>query len=481
MAYNTEIMRKQFILTGIAILLFLITSRAQVQRFPTKNWDKTELPTLYGWNSSKLQSLHMYIIDSTAITGMMIIHNGIVIYEFGNVEENSYIASCRKSILAMLFGKYVSDGTIDLSKTMEELQIDRTEHLLPIEKKASIRDIISARSGIYLIGSNDGDLRKFAPERGTKEPGEFWLYNNWDFNMAGDIFEKLTNRNIYDEIESQFAIPLQMQDWDRNIQVKSGDKFLSDAMAYHMWFSTRDMARLGLLMLNKGKWIDSQIIDKDWVEEMTSPITTNEEINNVFNSWESPWSYGYMWWLLDKFDNPYFKGAYSALGAWGQTITVFPEINTVLVIKTNSSYERKTLVDEIIKKVPDYFNHNLAHELNQLRLALENENIDEFVIEARKTHKLKGSIPSEDMLNRLGYYFIRGEKLEASLRIFQLNVELYPHSSNVYDSLGEAYYKVGNYRLAIENYKKSLERIDPDNILAKKRVKQIIDRINLNH
>ncbi|HTE00588.1 MAG TPA: hypothetical protein VK668_14945 [Mucilaginibacter sp.] len=43
---------------------------------------------------------------------MMIIRNGKVVYHFGNLAENSYIASCRKSLLALLYGKYVLNGTI---------------------------------------------------------------------------------------------------------------------------------------------------------------------------------------------------------------------------------------------------------------------------------------------------------------------------------------------------------------------------------
>lgn len=82
-------------------------------------------------------------------------------------------------------------------------------------------------------------------------------------------------------------------------------------------------------------------------------------------------------------------------------------------------------------------------------------------------HDLKASAPTtynfdEDELNALGYQFIRTNKFKDAIRIFQLNVDEYPHSSNVYDSLGEAYMDDGNKPLAITNYRKSLE-LNPKN------------------
>ena len=59
------------------------------------------------------------------------------------------------------------------------------------------------------------------------------------------------------------------------------------------------------------------------------------------------------------------------------------------------------------------------------------------------------------------------EKIKEAIEIFKTNVKLYPESSNVYDSLGEAYMKDGNKELAIKNYEKSLE-LDPKNDNTKK-------------
>jgi uncharacterized membrane protein len=85
----------------------------------------------------------------------------------------------------------------------------------------------------------------------------------------------------------------------------------------------------------------------------------------------------------------------------------------------------------------------------------------------KQYHDLKALGPStynfeEDELNNLGYELIRAKKFTEAIRILQLNVEGYPKSGNVYDSLGEAYLDDGNKPLAIANYQKSLE-LNPKN------------------
>lgn len=69
---------------------------------------------------------------------------------------------------------------------------------------------------------------------------------------------------------------------------------------------------------------------------------------------------------------------------------------------------------------------------------------------------------NESTLNRLGYMFLQSGKTDDALLVFLRNVKEYPKSSNVYDSLGEAYLRAGKKELAIQNYEKSIQ-LDPTN------------------
>lgn len=75
----------------------------------------------------------------------------------------------------------------------------------------------------------------------------------------------------------------------------------------------------------------------------------------------------------------------------------------------------------------------------------------------------------ETELNRLGYQLLSMKKVAEAIEVFKLNVETYPQSANVYDSLGEAYMAHNDKELSIANYKKSLE-LDPNNGNAKSRL-----------
>ena len=79
---------------------------------------------------------------------------------------------------------------------------------------------------------------------------------------------------------------------------------------------------------------------------------------------------------------------------------------------------------------------------------------------------------SESELNELGYELLNKGKTTDAIEILKLNVEAYPDSANVYDSLGEAYMKHGDRELAIKNYNKSLQ-LDPSNANAAAMLKRL--------
>lgn len=316
--------------------------------FPQQEWTRMEQSP--DWDANKLNQLKNFIVDSTNTTGMMVIYHGKVLFEYGNVKDVSYLASCRKSILSMLYGPFVQSGKINLNTSIADLGLDDIGGLLPIEKQATIKDLLTARSGVYHLASNEGDATAMAPKRGTVKPGSFWLYNNWDFNIAGYILEQQTGRSIYQLIDSILAKPLQMQDWKLDIQRKTGDTTRSKYKAYHMWFSTRDMARIGYLMLRNGQWNNTSVIPSQWVKTTTTVVTSYKEaLQNKTNYLN--FGYGYLWWIWDApYNAGVFEGAYSATGAYGQFITVIPKLDMVVAHKTNyDDYQRSTSTEKYLQ------------------------------------------------------------------------------------------------------------------------------------
>jgi tetratricopeptide (TPR) repeat protein len=89
-----------------------------------------------------------------------------------------------------------------------------------------------------------------------------------------------------------------------------------------------------------------------------------------------------------------------------------------------------------------------------------------------KRERPNGSVVAEERLNSIGYSLLGQKKIAAAIAVFKANVEMYPQSWNVYDSLGEAYLANGEKELAIASYKKSLE-LNPQNKNAAEMLKKL--------
>jgi CubicO group peptidase (beta-lactamase class C family) len=301
----------------------------------------TVKPETMGYYSPRLEALRAWLATGDTAAMTIVVH-GQQIFEYGKPDLVSKVASMRKSILAMLYGKYVISGAIDLRKTVKELGLQEAEAFLPIEEYAMLEHLLTARSGIYLRSGN-ADLDLQTPKRGSKLPGTYHAYNNWDFNAAGTAFEKLTGRSIYDALERDLARPIGMQDFDRARQQKVPSPG-SVHPEYVMNLSTRDMARLGLLMLRGGRWGETEVVSAQWCRHITSLVTPFDRINppglSVRGRFDR-WGYGVMWWVWEEASamgvattGP-LQGAYTAWGAGGQYITVLPDRDMVIAHKVD--------------------------------------------------------------------------------------------------------------------------------------------------
>jgi CubicO group peptidase (beta-lactamase class C family) len=141
---------------------------------------------------------------------------GRVLLSYGDVAKVSYLASARKSVVSMLYGRYVASGVIRLDATLQDVGIDDAGGVSATERQARVADLLITSSGVYHAASNPGDTLLDAPPRGSQIPGAYFLYSNWDFNALGSIFEARSGRNIFDALASDLVQRISMQDFDRN-------------------------------------------------------------------------------------------------------------------------------------------------------------------------------------------------------------------------------------------------------------------------
>ncbi|OLE51669.1 MAG: hypothetical protein AUG51_21825 [Acidobacteria bacterium 13_1_20CM_3_53_8] len=158
----------------------------------------------------------------------------------------------------------------------------------------------------------------------------------------------------------------------------------------------------------------------------------------------------------------------------------YPKQKTGLVVFTNSGSGHAIIPEIIAQSIGgqqpaiawlDYEQYNSpARRLFRDILARGEAAISEYR-EFRKSHS-GPEVLTENHMNRLGYGLLLMRKVQEAIEIFKLNVEDHPNSSNVYDSLGEAYMVAGERELAIRNYKKSIE-LNPNNTNAVEMIRKL--------
>ena len=190
------------------------------------------------------------------------------------------------------------------------------------------------------------------------KPGTVFLYNTLASHILSTIVEKVTKKSTAAYLQQKLFAPLGIKDFDWEISptgVNTG--------GWGLRLNTEDMAKVGLLFLQNGKWNNKQIISEKWVKNATS---FKVDLKNVpehdtarANSWNQ--GYGYQWWL-------YQKGIYAAQGSEGQSIMILPKHNAVMAITGNVNQRQS--VTHLIKNIiiPDLNNKKLQPDKKAVAL-----------------------------------------------------------------------------------------------------------------
>ena len=295
--------------------------------FPDKTW-KRETPQKVGWSSEKFDKAKEYFENLNAESCVVIV-NGRMLASWGDESKPVDNRSMRKFYLGSLIGIYSGRGKIDVTKTLNTIGIDEKTPLTELEKSATIEDLLTSSSGIYLPAAFEApSSSKSRPDRGSNPPGKTFYYNNWDFNALSTVFKKETGEELFGAFERDIAGVLQMQDYKPD-----NGKYLYEKESLHPAYifetSARDDARVGLLWLNNGQWNGQQVIPKEWIEKATTPRF------NFTNPRRFPIrdGYGYLTWI-DRDAEGNLIG-YSALGNSGQFLYVSVKHNAVIALRAD--------------------------------------------------------------------------------------------------------------------------------------------------
>jgi len=169
--------------------------------------------------------------------------------------------------------------------------------------------------------------------------GSRWYYSGGDVNLLGEVIKRATGLRVDDFAEKYLFTPLGISEYEwayinPDIVYTSGDLKLRP----------RDMAKFGYLYLNDGIWNGESIVSKEWIED-----STREYIAILDAGWVQEYgnSYGYQWFLKTYYADSRSYDSYMRDGWGGQRITIFPELDMVVVL-TGGNYATHAPVNEIV-------------------------------------------------------------------------------------------------------------------------------------
>ena len=174
--------------------------------------------------------------------------------------------------------------------------------------------------------SNGNWIRAILRTPIVNRPGSKFLYNSLSTYLLSAIVQKVTGRRVIDYLTPGFFAPLGItgMDWDVDPQgINTG--------GWGLRVKTEDMAKLGQLYLQKGKWDGTQILPASWVEEATTAKIDQAPGAPQSKRDSSDWMQGYCYQFWRCRHN-----AFRADGAYGQYIVVMPDQDAVVAITAES-------------------------------------------------------------------------------------------------------------------------------------------------
>jgi CubicO group peptidase (beta-lactamase class C family) len=265
-------------------------------------------PAEAGYSEAGLDALRQLLSDRSS-ESMLLLHDGKVFFEWGDIRRKRIVHSIRKPLLHALVGVELEKGggCIDLDKTVGDYGLDeRPPGLTASEKSATLRQLLQSRSGIYHPATAESEgMEARRPERNSHAPGEHFYYNNWDFNAVGEIYRQCTGRGIHEAFLADIARPLGMLDYKAHILAlpedgqpwpdeADGFRQLEPAKsrlgAYHFRMSAHDLALFGQLYLDHGRWQGRQLLPAQWMDDSTRPTSILDP--------EYGLAYGQLWNVL---------------------------------------------------------------------------------------------------------------------------------------------------------------------------------------
>ncbi|MBP5571357.1 MAG: serine hydrolase [Bacteroidales bacterium] len=306
----------------------------------------------------ELDSAFQTFLDTSKVIeslhSIMIVKDGAVVAEqfFGEwtPDRPHPMFSVSKTFTSSAVGMAIAEGKMSLDDKVADYFPDKVLAENPCE--ATVRDLLTMSCGqakeatysvlhrdngqmVAYLGEGADCQGAFFAQPFVYEPGTHFVYNSLGTYMLSAMVTKATGESVLDYLTPRLFEPLGIDkpEWE-------ADCLGISAGGWGLWLKTEDLAKMGLLLLQKGCWHGRQLIPADWVEQMGSKQISNGPADSS-TDWVN--GYGFQTWR-NKTEG------FRADGAGGQFILILPSKNAVVILTawTGTTQRELDLVWEFI-------------------------------------------------------------------------------------------------------------------------------------
>ena len=339
----------------IAVILFFafgFTSSAQVGELPRST------PEAEGVESELINYFYQQLkkLPDVDIHHIMILRHGKVISEHHaepyQAEQLHTLYSASKTVTALAVGLAVDDGLLSINdKVSKYLRDKMPAKLTPALDSLTVRNLLMMSSGRnqdldIFMGEADWLTTWFAGD--FHSPGQRFKYDSMCTHALAAIVTRLTGKSLLDYVNERIFTPLHITQADWELAPDS-----VETAGWGLRLQAESEAKIGLLLLQGGKWNGKQLVSQQWIHDMTQRhISTRETPEPKLSPWQkfvkflrSIWHAVRSWFTGYNIDD-YYLGygyqtksilqpraeSYFATGYGGQLIDVVPSLDMVIVV-----------------------------------------------------------------------------------------------------------------------------------------------------
>ncbi|HKT99370.1 MAG TPA: serine hydrolase [Paraburkholderia sp.] len=354
----------------------------------------TVVPESIGVDSAPLVRMSQWLRnDKMDVRSLVVVKDGKIVFERygdGLSRENNYeLYSVTKTITALLTGILVGEGKLTPSTKVAPMIAQARPDLaseLADKQDIELRHLMSMSSGLsYQTREGTDPLYYEAPDRlrvavtsraTAAAPGTHFDYIDVNPVLTGTAVSIAAQESEDKFAREKLFEPLRMSHY----RWTGADKTGSVSGGWGLRLRAVDMAKIGMLLLDNGRWQGKQVVPAAWIRQMSTPSPAAAD-------------YGYYCWIQHVVEKG--QPEFGAMGFKGQFITVLPAQHAVVVmtslLPTDGGLRDATYLQQYRRMVNEYILPALAPASKPVESAAKTQALREELGKSRQTQGIPGT------------------------------------------------------------------------------------------